>query len=531
LLEGRNEALSDEIRRREAIEAELQRHRDHLEELVNRRTAELNRLFHALPDLYFRMTRDGTILEHRAGRDADLFTPPEHFLGKRFQDILPSAVADKLVSALEDVARGAEQSVTEYELPLREGSQYFEARMLPLDEDQLLAVVRNVTERRRLEEVREANRREAERLARVKSEFLANMSHEIRTPLNAVIGLAQIGAGECTGRSSVDTFHILDLSKLEAGRLAIEKRPFRLAAAVDGAVDLVAGRTAAKHLTLAVDRASALPDWVEGDALRLKQVLVNLLGNAVKFTDQGQVTLRVSARDDWVVFEVADTGIGMDAELVARLFQPFEQADGSTSRRFGGTGLGLAISHNLAGLMGGEILVHSRPGQGSVFSLRLPLPTVAAPTDPSPVAAATGPRLQGMRLLAAEDNEVNRLILQVQLENEGCEVEFARNGVEALTAVARAGATAFDAVLMDVQMPLMDGMEATRRVRELAPALPVIGLTAHALPEERDRCLAAGMADHVTKPVEMDRLVACLLHHVARTTATSAAGAAERPGA
>jgi signal transduction histidine kinase/CheY-like chemotaxis protein len=536
VLLGRNESLSEEIRRREVVEVELGRHRDHLEELVTLRTAELNRLFHALPDVYFRMARDGTVLEHRAGREAQACLVPQQLLGRRMQDMVPQDMAHKIVAALGEVAHGAEQCITEYERVTEAGRQFYEVRVLPLDEDQLLMVVRNVTERREFEEIREANRREAERLARVKSEFLANMSHEIRTPLNAVLGLAQIGTRDRTGRAALENFQgildagrhllsivddILDFSKLEAGKLSVERRPFRLQAAVDAVVGLVAGRTAAKGLSLPVTLAPGLADWVEGDALRLKQVLVNLLSNAVKFTDRGQVALSVDAEGaGWVAFRVADTGIGMDESLITRLFQPFEQADGSMTRRFGGTGLGLAISHNLAALMGGEILVESRPGQGSVFTLRLPLPRAAA-SEPSPSLArnAGEPRLSGLRVLAAEDNDVNRLILQAQLENEGCHVVFAKNGLEALAGVAHAGAGAFDAVLMDVQMPVMDGLEATRQLRELTPTLPVIGLTAHALPDEREKCLAAGMVDHVTKPVDIDRLVACLLHRAARQPA------------
>ncbi|MBA3598276.1 MAG: PAS domain-containing protein, partial [Methylibium sp.] len=275
VLQGRNESLSEEIRRREAIEAELQRHRDHLEELVTRRTAELNRLFHALPDSYFRMARDGTLLEHRAGREAGLFLVPEQFLGRKLQDVVPTDMAQKVTAALGDLAHGAEQCIAECEMTLSTGRQFYEARVLPLDEDQLLMVVRNVTERREFEEVREANRREAERLARVKSEFLANMSHEIRTPLNAVLGLAQIGTRDRSGRAAPQNFQgildagrhllsivddILDFSKLEAGKLSVERRAFRLSAAVDAVVGLVAGRTAAKGLALPVVLAPGLPD-------------------------------------------------------------------------------------------------------------------------------------------------------------------------------------------------------------------------------------------------------------------------------
>jgi signal transduction histidine kinase/ActR/RegA family two-component response regulator len=545
VLEGQNDALSDEIRHRETVEAELQRHRDQLEAMVNRRTAELNRLFHALPDLYFRIAGDGTILDHRAGRPADLLLPPEQFIGKRMQEVLPATVAREFDTALAALAQGADHSVTEYGLDLPQGRQFFEARMLPLSDGEHLVVVRNVTERHEIDEVREANRREAERLVRVKSEFLANMSHEIRTPLNAVLGLAQIGERVHVNREAQQTFErigeagrhllriiddILDLSKLEAGKLSVEHRPFRLAATVRAAVSLVAGRTEAKGLALTVEIAPELPIWVIGDALRLKQVLVNLLGNAIKFTERGAVRLTVSALPGRLAFRVADTGIGMDEAQLGRLFLPYEQAGTSTSRRYGGTGLGLAISRNLAGLMGGDIGVESQPGQGSAFTLRLPLPSAPAPAAPEVLQPArSGGRLTGLRVLAAEDVEVNRLVLEGQMQHEGAQVVFAENGQDAVNRVAQAGPGAFDAVLMDMQMPVMDGLQATAQIRRLAPDLPVIGLTAHILAEERDRCLAAGMVERLVKPVDLDLLVATLLRHVARPADSVQGGLDEAP--
>ena len=371
-------------------------------------------------------------------------------------------------------------------------------------------------------------RNEAERLARAKSEFLANMSHELRTPLNGVLGMARIGARDSAGRSSHETFvriqdsgahllgvinDILDFSKIDAGKLAVERRPFALAGAIDNAVAFVGGTAQQKGLAFETAVAADLPEWVAGDAQRLQQILVNLLSNAVKFTERGEVRLRVAGEGGDIYFKVVDTGIGMTAEQAARLFQPFEQADSSTTRRYGGTGLGLAISQNLARLMGGEISADCAPGVGCSFTLRLPLP-VAAPD----LAARTGPvggerRLAGLRLLAAEDVEVNRLILEDLLVHEGAHVIFAGDGQQALDRLEEAGVSAFDAVLMDVQMPVMNGLEATRRLREIAPALPVIGLTAHALAEERDNCLAAGMAEHVTKPIDPDLLVAAILRH------------------
>ncbi len=377
----------------------------------------------------------------------------------------------------------------------------------------------------------EAARQESERLARVKTDFLAHMSHEIRTPLNAVIGLAQVGERGGSAGDALAAFRhirqagdhlllvindVLDFSRLQAGKVAVEAKPFRLREAVDDACRLVAAAAQDKGLQLHTEVAPDVPDWVRGDALRLRQILLNLLANAVKFTEHGAVRLDVSQRDRQTCFRVSDSGIGMHADALTRLFLPFEQADSSTTRRYGGSGLGLAISHALALSMDGTLTACSTPGQGSAFLLCLPLAAVdagQAAVQPAPgVAAPAGAqRLQGFRLLAAEDQEVNRMVLQAMLAFEGAQVEFAENGQQALDLLQQRGADAFDAVLMDVQMPVMDGLQATRALRALAPALPVVGLTAHALDEERQRCQAAGMVAHVTKPLQLEVLVATLL--------------------
>jgi PAS domain S-box-containing protein len=374
-----------------------------------------------------------------------------------------------------------------------------------------------------------AARAEAERMARVKSEFLANMSHELRTPLNGVLGMARIGARDSVGRASHDVFvrimdsgrhllgvinDILDFSKIDAGKLVVEQRPFALAAAIDNAVGFVIGTAEQKGLHFELTVAADLPAWVTGDSQRLQQVLVNLLSNAIKFTPRGEVRLRVARDGHFTYFRVIDTGVGMSAEQVARLFQPFEQGDSSTTRRYGGTGLGLAISQNLARLMGGEIDVDCTPGAGCSFTLHLPLPVAASDLAPAASRIEGDRRLEGLRLLAAEDVEVNRLILEDLLSHEGARVVFAEDGQQVIDRLREEGVAAFDAVLMDVQMPVMNGFESTRRVREMAPALPVIGLTAHALAEERERCLAAGMVEHVSKPIDPDELVAVILRFV-----------------
>jgi PAS domain S-box-containing protein len=372
----------------------------------------------------------------------------------------------------------------------------------------------------------------AEAASQAKSVFLANMSHEIRTPMNAVLGLARMGMRENIGRATGVTFQqildsgehllsvindILDFSKIEAGKFSVEAHPFRLPAIVENAVGMVAKDAQAKGLALEAKLDDALPEWVSGDSLRLRQILVNLLSNAVKFTERGEVGLTVGQAGKYTTFCVTDTGIGMSEEQLSRLFLPFEQADSSTTRKYGGTGLGLTISRRLAEMMDGDIAAARRPEGGCAFTLRLNLP-------PAPAPAAIGAyetshrneasqRLRGLRLLAAEDVEVNRIILEDLLEHEGASVVIGVNGQDALERLQEAGASAFDAVLMDIQMPVMDGYATTRHIRAMAPVLPVIGLTAHAFEDERAQCLAAGMVDRVTKPIEPDELVATILRH------------------
>jgi len=386
-----------------------------------------------------------------------------------------------------------------------------------------------------------AARDEAHRLASAKSEFLANMSHELRTPLSGVLGLARMGARDSVGQAGHDVFariqeagthllgvinDVLDFSKIDAGKMVVERQPFRLADAVDNAVALVADAARQKGLALETSRAPQLPEWVEGDGRRLQQILVNLLSNSIKFTERGEVRLRVAGEDGTVWFRIVDTGIGMTAEQVARLFTPFEQADASTTRRYGGTGLGLAISRQLARLMGGDIDIDTAPGEGCSFTVHVPLRAVEAPLLSAEAGTGTsGRRLSGIRVLAAEDVELNRVILQDLLAQEGATVVFAENGAQALETVRSAGTAAFDVVLMDVQMPVMNGLDATRRLRAMVPALPVIGLTAHALPEERERCLEAGMVERVTKPVDTEVLVSAMLRYAGRGKVTVGAGA------
>jgi len=511
----------------------LQQQTDSLERIVAQRTAELNAIFQALPDLYFRMDAQGTILDYRAGRHSDLYLPPERFLGQSVQAVMPPDTASAILRAIGQVVQGSPIEVLEYPLTAMGGAQFFEARLLPGRSGEVIAVVRNMTARRALDDAREAALREAEQLARLRSQLLANMSHEIRTPLNGVLGLAQIWSGRSTDEAARQAFHhileagrqllgilndVLDLSKIEAEGLQIECLPMNPLEVVNGAVALVMPEVQARGLRLQSAGATDLPAACLGDPLRVRQILLNLLSNAVKFTEQGGVQLTLShAADSWAV-AVSDTGIGLSAEQQAQLFQPFRQADASTTRRHGGTGLGLTISRHLARLMGGDISVRSTPGQGSCFTLQLPWRDAPADALPAPVVGRHlgGPpshRLRGLRLLVAEDNPVNQLVIEHALGLEGAEVVVVADGQQAVDKVAQEGRGAFHLVLMDLQMPEMDGFQAARLIHARAPALPIVAQTAHAFAEERERCLAAGMVDHVSKPIDIDNLVAAVLRH------------------
>ena len=393
----------------------------------------------------------------------------------------------------------------------------------------------DVSAQRAAAEARERALAAAENLARVKSEFLANMSHEIRTPLNGVLGFAQIGARHAgndakaqnafekiidSGKTLLGVINeILDFSKIEAEQLRIDHIATSLREVIDHAMGLVTLRAQGKGLTLQTDFAD-LPQTCMSDPLRLGQVLINLLSNAVKFTERGQVTVQAGLRDDRLVFAVIDTGIGIEKEQLERLFDPFIQVDGSSTRRFGGTGLGLAISKRILDLMGGDIRVESEPGRGSRFEFSLPYVAntgaVAGTDSPPGDTPPTTQRLAGLTILVAEDVEVNQLILEDMLCSEGAEVVIAGDGNASVEQVVRRGGAAFDVVLMDIQMPGLNGYEAARHIRTLRPRLPIIGQTAHAFPQERQKCLDAGMVDHVSKPIDQETLVTTILRHLNR---------------
>lgn len=633
-LKEANERLRTELRERHRYEAaELARAKLVVEEAALRDHLRLQEtLFDAIPVPVFH--------KDVAGRYTGCNSAFAAFLGREKRDIIGRTVFE--------VAQGdLAQHYRDRDLDLLDdliGTQVYESRITRVDgqvrqvvfhkarittaEGRAMGIVGSIldiTDLTAAAQAREGALEEAQRLAQLRKDFLSNMSHEIRSPLNVVLGLAEAGRRQNCGRKAEATFErilgagqmllalvndILDFSKIESGKLRLADEAFVLGEVIDQAVTVVAQDAADKGLALSVEESADLPVRCQGDPLRLAQILVNLLSNAVKFTEHGAVRLRVRRDDGYLWLSVTDTGIGMTDEAQSRLFDAFEQAEASTTRRFGGTGLGLAITARLVELMHGEIVVSSTPGQGSRFDVCVPLlaleeaapvtgrvATLGLPEDERkaladalrvrgvelmtpfaedapgaslllvdarahehplvieagaqglrmalvcapgaadlparwpgsvlerplrprhvvdalqarhnsrPADACARRRLAGLRILAVEDAEMNRIVLEALLADEGAELTLVDSGLSAVEMVEQGGAHTFDIVLTDIQMPGIDGYETTHRLRALAPELPVIGLTAFALPEERAKCLAAGMADHVTKPIDLDRLV------------------------
>ncbi|MDI4634916.1 PAS domain S-box protein [Pelomonas sp. V22] len=549
---------------------ELDRHRHHLEELVGLRTLAL-----AQAEAFTRLVADnipgmvGYWDSERRCRFANqayarwLGRQMSDMLDVRMDEVLPAALLKQVGPRVEAALAGEPQ---QFELEAQDAagqSHALWAHYVPDVRDGrvhgFFVLVSDVSEikgaqaqlQRLNAELTEARDR-ADAASRAKSAFLANMSHEIRTPMNAIIGLSRLlerdsrdpQALERLARLGTAAQHllqvindVLDLSKIESGKLVMEEQVFSPQELVARCCSLMAERAQEKQLALIRDVAG-LPALVRGDPTRLSQALLNLLSNAIKFTAEGEVRIaaRQVAQDGQALrlrFEVSDTGIGIAPELLPRLFSDFEQGDSSTTRRYGGTGLGLAITRHLAELMGGAVGVSSQPGQGSCFWLEVQLsePPADAEAQASLLPPAGPPALQrlmaeqaGARVLLVEDNPINQDVAQELLRSAGLAVTLAGDGRQALALLAE---QPFDLVLMDVQMPVLDGLQATRLLRQQPglAQLPVIAMTANAFAEDRAQCMAAGMSDHVGKPVDPEQLYACLLRWLPERAAPVAAPA------
>jgi PAS domain S-box-containing protein len=499
-----------------------------------RRMMEMSTVLGAITDF------EGRLVAVSPGWRSVLGYIPERLVGTVYSQLVHHDHLDRWREQMDLLmASGVETSNFEVRLRARDGSYRWILWNLRGDPaaKRIYGLGYDMTERRLVEEELIDAREAALQASQEKSRFLANMSHEIRTPMNGILGMTSLLLATpltAEQRELLQTVHqsgevllallndVLDISKIEARRVTLRLAGFNVRELVDEVIAASTTRAEEKGLTLVVNAADDVPEWLTGDAGRLAQILRNLISNAIKFTERGSVRVVVAREGDTFRFSVRDTGPGIDPTLHEPIFEPFRQADDSATRRHGGTGLGLSISRELATMMGGRLWVESAPGHGSAFHCVLPLVPAAPPQHAATVTTASdGAGPLRLRVLLAEDNPVNARVASLMLRTLQCDVVVAESGKRAVELMEQR-ADDFDVVLMDVQMPDVDGLEATRAVRYMEQRLqrsgvPIIALTANAMKGDEDRCLEAGMNGYLAKPVTLERLE----REIRRVTAAS----------
>jgi PAS domain S-box-containing protein len=544
-----NVTLVDEAGAEGIIEATLV-------DITDRKQAEevrerLAALVESSNDAILGKTLDGVITAWNPGAERLFGYSSSEAVGSSIRMLIPADRANEEKEILSRVRRG--ERIEQFEtVRVRKDGRKIDVSVTisPIKDGSGVVVgsskiARDITDSKRAEEEMRRAKETAEAANRAKSQFLANMSHEIRTPMNGVIGVAGLlldtdltpeqrqyaGIVRTSGEALLNVINdTLDFSKIEARKMTLERSDFDLNTVLQDSVTVLAMKAKEKGIQLKYEMEPGIPCFLRGDPGRLRQILINLLGNAVKFTQRGEVAVRAGIENDEATramlrFTVRDTGIGFPQERASSLFEPFIQADGSSTRRYGGTGLGLTISKQLVELMGGRIGVESKEGKGSTFWVtaafdKQPRTTAIANAKATVPEIAEGPvsplpnkqEVKGMRILLAEDNLINQQVALAMLDKLGYGVKTVGNGAEAIEALRRG---TYDLVLMDCMMPQMDGYEATRRIREQRtgirnPQIPIIALTADAMSGDRDKCLQAGMSDYITKPVDLGKLAEVL---------------------
>jgi PAS domain S-box-containing protein len=510
--------------------------------------AEQKALFAALTDVVLIRNAEGKCLKIVPTNINNLIGTLEEILSKPIYEELPQPAASVIAMAIKESLTTKKVVSCDYSLPIHGIETWFAANISPIAEDSVIQISREITDRKQVEMTLAQAKEAAEAATRSKSEFLANMSHEIRTPMNGVLGMAELLSSTSLTEEQLDYVQtisdsgnillsvindILDFSKIEAGKLELEKSPFILTDAVKSVFHLISKQATNQETIIKYAIAADVPTNILGDRARFSQILINLIGNAVKFSKQGQVLLSISyLNSSQLLFSIKDTGIGISSDRITTLFQPFTQADTSISRKYGGTGLGLAICKYLAKLMGGSIWAESKGSiageppfgwqmstnletQGSTFCFAIALPNI------EPIAIAPKSTVSGtsnnliaeqfpLKILVVEDNLFNQKVALGYLKKFGYLADIANNGAEALN---MASSQTYDLVFMDMQMPVMDGITATRAIRQnamLQPQPKIVAMTANVMLEDVQACLEAGMNDYLSKPVQIDELVRIL---------------------